>query len=336
MNLATEIPATARYSKRVSKAIAERLIKRANSNESFEPAEINNQRNQLAVLINLFEDYLENVVGFRESAALNYIKVLKKLREWQNLEYVAFEKFDNKFAAMFSKFCFSQNLNATYVKTFLIYIKTVLRYYNISFDWKIQMSSKRRFSIQDQILTEDEIKRLLEFETQGIYGLDVAKDQLILSLYTGARFSEVQSAFMTINSEGEEIVSFFMEKNKSPRSLPMHPRLRTIFKNEYYKHVPNRAFQKRILKQIVKGQAIKTTNSRESKITIIPKYQATSFHSCRKTFICRLLEAGMDIYSVSRIAGHSTVEVTERYYAKISQSRINNEFKKTAATAFPE
>jgi len=37
------------------------------------------------------------------------------------------------------------------------------------------------------------------------------------------------------------------------------------------------------------------------------------FHSLRYTFASRLVEASTDLYSVSKLMGHSTIRMTERY-----------------------
>jgi len=38
-----------------------------------------------------------------------------------------------------------------------------------------------------------------------------------------------------------------------------------------------------------------------------------SFHSCRHTFASRLVSAGIDLYVVKELMGHSSIAVTERY-----------------------
>jgi integrase/recombinase XerD len=49
-----------------------------------------------------------------------------------------------------------------------------------------------------------------------------------------------------------------------------------------------------------------------------------SSHDLRHTFAVELLKAGVDIRLVQKALGHSSVQVTEMYYAKWSQSQQAN------------
>lgn len=42
-----------------------------------------------------------------------------------------------------------------------------------------------------------------------------------------------------------------------------------------------------------------------------------SLHSLRSTFACHLIKQGVDIYTVSRLLGHSSVKVTEKHYVTL-------------------
>ncbi len=42
--------------------------------------------------------------------------------------------------------------------------------------------------------------------------------------------------------------------------------------------------------------------------------EGVTIHSLRATFTGHLIDIGVDIYTVSRLLGHSSVKVTERYY----------------------
>jgi len=49
-------------------------------------------------------------------------------------------------------------------------------------------------------------------------------------------------------------------------------------------------------------------------VTKIGLPKGISVHSLRATFACQLIDRGCDIYTVSRLLGHSSVKVTEKHY----------------------
>lgn len=50
-----------------------------------------------------------------------------------------------------------------------------------------------------------------------------------------------------------------------------------------------------------------------------------TMHCIRKTFISKLVEQGVSIFDACKLARHSSVKVTERYYAKVSNKRLGSE-----------
>lgn len=45
-------------------------------------------------------------------------------------------------------------------------------------------------------------------------------------------------------------------------------------------------------------------------------------HSLRATCVCHLIKKGVDIYTVSRLLGHSSVKVTEKHYLALNQEHV--------------
>lgn len=66
--------------------------------------------------------------------------------------------------------------------------------------------------------------------------------------------------------------------------------------------------------------ALSTFHKRYRKIFKLAKVNGTS-HMFRHTFSVELLKAGVDIRKVSRALGHSSVTITERYYAKWNKAQ---------------
>lgn len=66
--------------------------------------------------------------------------------------------------------------------------------------------------------------------------------------------------------------------------------------------------------------ALSTFHKRYQKVFKLAKVDGTS-HMFRHTFSVELLKAGVDIRKVSRALGHSSVTITERYYAKWNKAQ---------------
>jgi integrase/recombinase XerD len=49
-----------------------------------------------------------------------------------------------------------------------------------------------------------------------------------------------------------------------------------------------------------------------------------SLHSLRATFACHLIKKGVDIYTVSRLLGHSSVKVTEKHYLALDPQHVRS------------
>jgi site-specific recombinase XerD len=50
----------------------------------------------------------------------------------------------------------------------------------------------------------------------------------------------------------------------------------------------------------------------------------SSCHTLRVTFACHLIKKGVDIYTVSRLLGHSNVKVTEKHYLALDPDHIRS------------
>lgn len=49
-----------------------------------------------------------------------------------------------------------------------------------------------------------------------------------------------------------------------------------------------------------------------------------SIHTLRATFACHLIAKGVNIYTVSKLLGHSSVKVTERHYLALDPAHLRD------------
>jgi len=50
-------------------------------------------------------------------------------------------------------------------------------------------------------------------------------------------------------------------------------------------------------------------------------------HGARKTFGCVMLELGFSISTISKMMGHSSIAITEKYYAKVTNEKVQREME---------
>ena len=62
---------------------------------------------------------------------------------------------------------------------------------------------------------------------------------------------------------------------------------------------------------------------------------ATRFHDLRHTAASLLLEAGVDLFTVSRLLGHSSITITANYYGHVT-SKMNTMLADKMETVIPE
>lgn len=102
------------------------------------------------------------------------------------------------------------------------------------------------------------------------------------------------------------------------RDIPIHPKLRWLIENG----------QKR--KGLVFHTASGLPIDYHNIVVILERYykrigiEPKKFHAYRATFITNLCRNGVPIQTVSKLAGHSNINVTARYYADIKTDELTD------------
>lgn len=136
-------------------------------------------------------------------------------------------------------------------------------------------------------------------------------DLLVVLMDTGCRLSEalritgkdvMESGFVRLNRT----------KNDEGRGIPMTDRVKSI--------LGTLAHDSGAFPSLTKNIACKAMQDfREAHYIEDPEWV---LHTCRHTCATRLLEAGVDIYTVKEWLGHKTIETTLRY-AKMTNMKLN-------------
>jgi len=163
---------------------------------------------------------------------------------------------------------------------------------------------------RERILTAEEARRLLENASESI------RPVLIIALNTGMRKNEI----LSLKWENVDLVRgyIFIEDSKSgkPRKIPMNAAVSSAFMK--LPHVSEFVFFNPETKAPIKNikTAFKAACRRakaDPKDENDPGIVGLRLHDLRHTAATKMIEAGVDLVTVSKILGHASIQMTMRY-----------------------
>lgn len=153
-----------------------------------------------------------------------------------------------------------------------------------------------------RFLTKGEIEALFDV----IQDNPKAKDLVIFYLSTGARATEIlPPRFTWANVFQNEIT--LLGKGEKVRHIGLNDTLKSILESRKHLEQPFPYTYDGVYEMIVR------------KYYSLAGIQSANLHTLRKTAGASLIQAGVDIYRVSKFLGHSSVTVTERHYVDLLQ-----------------
>lgn len=257
-----------------------------------------------------------------ESIKINWERAVDFLISYEGVE-IPFSKIDIKFCEAFKTFLLSaprggnksgflsQNSASTYFSVFKAALKQAFidGYFTTDIAGKIKSipseESRREY------LTIDELNTLVATPCEN----DVLKRAALFSALTGLRHSDIQKLkWNEINMDnGQPRINFTQKKTKGVEYMPISQQALEICgeakspNDLVFENLTNPAWINRPLKTWVAKAGI------QKNIT---------FHCFRHTFATLQLSSGTDIYTVSKMLGHTNVKTTQ-VYAKVIDEKKN-------------
>lgn len=156
-------------------------------------------------------------------------------------------------------------------------------------------------------------------------------DLVVFLLDTGARYSEVASIqWSSVDTINWQTINIYRSKVGNEGMLVMTDRLREVLKrrfdccgNSYYVFVSpcdptrSRGYSTKGIRKAIDRAGLNSE-------ALISRHGRFTLHSLRHTFASRLVQAGMSLYAVSRLLGHSDTQMTQRY-AHLSPSQVSHQ-----------
>lgn len=181
--------------------------------------------------------------------------------------------------------------------------------------------------------TEQEVKKMTEYYSGHTF-MEVRNRLMLMTFFdTGIRVSELID--LKLSQVKDEYILIHGKGDKE-RVVPKSPLLnKWMFKylstreNFFaYRRVPENVFLSRngrpmtteVIHRVIKiaGKAVGVSRD----IRVSP-------HTCRHTFAQMQLKNGLDLYSLSRLMGHSSISITQRYLEGLRDFEVLNACKAT-------
>lgn len=169
-----------------------------------------------------------------------------------------------------------------------------------------------------EYFTLDEVKSLAEREVPE--RLAYARDLFLVMCYTGMAISDILKFNPESNlHEDGKWLKYRRTKNNNLCKIPLIPLVKPL--------IARLRWPARIV-----TRTLQTHLQHLSEITGLEIHS----HKGRHSFGCIMLEIGLSMDTVSAMMGHSSIQTTQRFYAKVSQAKIEKEFGALSERAIAE
>ena len=282
----------------------------------------------------IYKEYIYEITtrNYTDRTIKGYKNNLKKFFTYCKEEYglMEIEEVTHIHIKQYLNLLKSKNLSESYINTILKNIRSFYQYCYKE-EYCLNVAKKVSFLKEKTVLintfTDMEVRKML-----NVYKMDTyinARNRCIVAMLldTGIRCYELCNIK---NIDVKETVIYIVGKGRKDRIVPISPYLKKIMikyeriKNSYLKdnalHYDNYFLSYRnkpltveAVERIIRiaGQKVKIRNE----IRCSP-------HTCRHYYAQAQLKNGLDVYSLSRLLGHETVNITRRYLQSINDEQI--------------
>lgn len=263
------------------------------------------------------ELYRQNVeVGkTKDTAYYKYIRNRERLAEYLlslGKEDIKLKDITPSFVENFQNYCL-KTLKVNTTNKELKKLKRILefavkeRYIDVN-PFRLTLREEK---IEYDVLSKDDIDFLLKFDIREDR-LNKVRDCFIFQCYTGLAYSDM--AQLTKDDITDDVIIKRRQKTDIQYVVPLLPVAKNILEKYDYQ-LP-----------IISNQKYNQWLKFLGEITGIGK--SLHSHLARHSFACLLLNSGVDMKTISRTLGHSSMKTTERVYAEMSNDTVVDNIRK--------
>jgi len=155
-----------------------------------------------------------------------------------------------------------------------------------------------------EFVEEFEIKKLNETPIENKH--QIVKTAFLFSCFTGLRLSDVQALKFSDIVNG--YIVFDQEKTDDENRIPLRGTSLDIF--EQQKRINKKGF---VFQELRRYENLKINNALKKWIKSVGITRNITYHSSRHSYAIMLLRHDVDIFTVSKLLGHHSISMTEKY-----------------------
>lgn len=194
---------------------------------------------------------------------------------------------------------------------------------NTNLAWKEKRFKGIRVEVDSIYLTPDELKRMMtvDFSTLS-QEHEQALDIFMVGVWTAQRISDYNHIKLEDFDTLREItyLNIRQQKTGAKVSIPCNSALKAILEKYDYRlpHLPDRIIN-RDIKEVARAAGltgtveIETTKGGTPKKEHVPKWKLVHSHTARRTGATLMYLAGVELYDIMKITGHTTPAMLEKY-----------------------
>jgi integrase len=219
---------------------------------------------------------------------------------------ISLSKIDDQMIKLLVRKLEESGVKGATVNRYLATMKTLLRHHMQPWEHiKLKKESKGRIRVvsRQEESTVVSLLRDTNHSSKRFY-FNEAADLVEVLVDTGCRLSEVLNLQYNDINWDSNLISIWINKGDKPRSIPMTARARLILQRRGA--------------NVTKPFTINRDQAENAwtwarKRMLLEGDKEFVLHALRHTTATRLIDKGIDLYTVKEWLGHSTIQVTERY-----------------------
>ena len=182
----------------------------------------------------------------------------------------------------------------------------------------------KRIEVDSVYLTREELVALVHADISHMSrNHEVARDVFMVGVYTAQRVSDYNNIGpenIIRSADGGVVINLRQKKTGVWVSVPAREELRQILEKYEYSlpHIPEKTINI-CIKEVAKVAGIDTPVTIETTSggvlghEVHPKYELIQTHTARRTAATLMYLAGMDVFNICAVTGHSSIAMLKKY-----------------------